>query len=103
MGRIAVPPELAGAGTQIHNQSVTFGELLAGLRTKVAGLEFTWTKSGAHDKYVMYTNEWDLASQALFTSPKGEGLLDQIADVMRIVANNYDTVEQTNASGWQFQ
>jgi uncharacterized protein YukE len=100
VGRIAVPPELAAASPKIRGDAALFADILNKLRVKVAELEFSW-KGAAHDNYALYTNEWDMASQALFGSPAGEGLLDQIADVMRVVWDNYVLVEDTNTAGWR--
>jgi WXG100 family type VII secretion target len=102
MAQIVVTPEVAAAPARLHQDSATFGAMVANLYSQVTELQSSWKGFAAQQQFTYYTIEWDTAATALFgKNNSGGGVLDQIAMTLTTVAGNYDNVETTNQQGWK--
>ncbi|WP_438306679.1 WXG100 family type VII secretion target (plasmid) [Streptomyces sp. HUAS TT11] len=89
--------ETAGNDLNASAQHI-MGELHA-LQARIRSLIDTWNAQSATD-YQMRMHEWDMAAVGLFGSEEEDGVLGEIAHVMRVNWGNYVGAEEANIKTW---
>ncbi|MEU8821706.1 WXG100 family type VII secretion target [Actinoplanes sp. NPDC048796] len=95
--RIEVPHSITEAPAYLTTVAQHLQEELDTLAGKLAPLKEQWIGQSGQ-AYTDVSELWNADAIALF-SPV-EGVLKQIADAVRVVAENYDLVEDGNRRSW---
>ncbi|PPS90770.1 WXG100 family type VII secretion target [Streptomyces sp. MH60] len=97
-------PIYVGQGLETAGQDINaaaqhiMGELHA-LRSRIQSLIDTWNAQSATD-YQLRMHEWDMAAVGLFGGEEDDGVLGEIAHVMRVNWGNYVGAEEANIRTW---
>jgi hypothetical protein len=114
---LAVPADLATAGTKVRGIANALAEELNTLQQKLAPLEGSWT-GNAKGYFEGLEQEWNLAAKGLWgdgsvgfspggsmpgkQTPQGDvGLLPFIAAALDSMYVNYENAENSNIKTWQ--
>lgn len=94
---IAVPLDLADAGTYISSMAGSISDELTKLRQQLQPVLDSWSGQ-TKEYYSGLQTEWNISAEGLLGP---EGVLGQIAHAMNVTWDNYTACEWANVQTWQ--